>query len=93
MSGRKLQGKRRNEVIEKWLRGEEDAEWQVKPTKTEGKFIISERKQAGEEPNSEGQESDPPQEQEQEEKEEREEEVAKPKPVLLSHLWRLRTIP
>jgi hypothetical protein len=82
MSGRKLQGKRRTEVIEKWLKGEEDPEWQVRPTKTDGKYIISERKPAvssnqSDEAESEGQDQDPEQEQEPEEKEE----VAKPKPV------------
>jgi hypothetical protein len=41
---RQLQGKRRQEVIEKWLKGEEDPDWMVKPTKTEGKYIISPRR-------------------------------------------------
>jgi hypothetical protein len=64
MSGRKLQGRRRQEVIEKWLQGIEDPEWQVKPTKTEGKYIISERRAPPEEPVS-----DPPEREEGEEPE------------------------
>jgi hypothetical protein len=43
MSGKKIQGKRREEVIAKWLIGEEDPEWQVNPTKTPGKYIIKYR--------------------------------------------------
>jgi hypothetical protein len=31
-------------VIEKFLQGEEDPEWQVKPTSTNGKYIITRRK-------------------------------------------------
>jgi hypothetical protein len=40
---KQIKGKRREELIERWLRGEEDPEWDVKPTKTEGKFIIKQR--------------------------------------------------
>jgi hypothetical protein len=42
---KKLTGKTRDELIKKWLAGEEDAFWQVKPTKTDGKYIISPRRQ------------------------------------------------
>jgi hypothetical protein len=42
---KKLTGKTRDELIKKWLAGEEDAFWQVKPTKTDGKYIISPRHQ------------------------------------------------
>jgi hypothetical protein len=70
MSGRKLQGKRRQEVIEKWLRGEEDPEWVVKETKTAGKYIISERRQPVEEPVSEASEGEQEHDDQPEEKEE-----------------------
>jgi hypothetical protein len=41
---KKLTGKMRGELIRKWLAGEEDAFWHVKPTKTDGKYIISPRR-------------------------------------------------
>jgi hypothetical protein len=46
---KKLTGKMRGELIRKWLAGEEDAFWQVKPTKTDGKYIISPRRNAEQE--------------------------------------------
>jgi hypothetical protein len=66
---KKLTGKSREELIRKWLKGEEDALWQVKPTKTEGKYIISPRQQ-----------SEPEQGQEQPLKEEKQEEEEEPEP-------------
>jgi hypothetical protein len=40
MSRKVLQGKKRQQVIENWLAGIDDPEWSVKPTCTEGKYII-----------------------------------------------------
>jgi hypothetical protein len=42
---RKLQGKKREDVIQRWLAGEEDAIWEVKPTKTQDKYILRQRDQ------------------------------------------------
>ena len=39
----RIRGSKRKKLIEKWLNGEEDDEYEVKPTKTEGKFIIKKR--------------------------------------------------
>jgi hypothetical protein len=54
MSRKILQGKQREQVIAKWLAGEDDPEWSVKPTCTEGKYIIKWR---GDEPRSKSQEN------------------------------------
>lgn len=40
-----IRGKKRQEYIEKWLRGEEDPEIEVIPTKNEGKYIVRPREQ------------------------------------------------
>jgi hypothetical protein len=53
MSGKKLQGQKRQEVISKWLNGEDDPDWEVNPTKTPGKFIIRQRQQPEPEPEHE----------------------------------------
>ena len=42
MSNR-VRGNKRKELINKWLNGEEDEEYEIRPTKTEGKFIIKKR--------------------------------------------------
>ena len=44
MSNSRVRGSKRKELIEKWLNGEEDEEYEVKPTRTEGKFVIRKRK-------------------------------------------------
>jgi hypothetical protein len=41
---RKIQGAKRQEVIEKWLSGEDDPDWEITQTKTPGKYIIRPRK-------------------------------------------------
>lgn len=38
-----VRGKKRAEVIQKWLDGEDDPEFEVKPTKNEGKYIVKRR--------------------------------------------------
>ena len=45
----KVRGNKRKELIDKWLRGEEDSEYEVKPTRKEGKYIIRKRVMNGEE--------------------------------------------
>jgi hypothetical protein len=61
---RQLQGRRRQEVIEKWLKGQEDPDWVVKATKTEGKYIISPHKGEKVEASNDNSEQEPEQEQE-----------------------------
>jgi hypothetical protein len=41
---RKIQGAKRQQVIEKWLAGEDDPDWEINQTKTPGKYIIRPRK-------------------------------------------------
>lgn len=38
-----IRGKKRQDIIDKWLRGEEDPEFEVQPTRNEGKYIIKPR--------------------------------------------------
>ena len=39
----RVRGNKWKELIDKWLSGEEDEEYEVRPTKTEGKFIVKKR--------------------------------------------------
>jgi hypothetical protein len=61
MSRKILQGKKREQVIQRWLAGEDDPEWSVKPTATEGKYIIKwlgEQKPSKSGEHSEGEDQD-----------------------------------
>jgi hypothetical protein len=69
---KKLTGKTREDLIRKWLAGEEDALWQVKPTKTDGKYIITPRRQETSEDNESQGKSETEDENEQEQPEEQE---------------------
>ena len=40
----RLRGNRRKQLIDRWLRGEEDENYEVVPTRTEGRFIVKQRK-------------------------------------------------
>jgi hypothetical protein len=79
MSGRKIQGAKRKEVIEKWLNGEDDPDWQVNPTKTDGKYIIRPRKPKTD-PKPEKEEQEEPQEPEEGQEKESDDEVQHEKP-------------
>lgn len=84
----KIQGAKRQEVIEKWLNGEDDPDWQVNPTKTAGKYIIRPRKHEDPQPDKEEQDEEGQEQEEKEEDKESDEEpeekpkkaAAKPKP-------------
>ena len=39
-----LTGSKRLAVIQRWINGHDDPEWEVLPTKTEGKYIVKQRK-------------------------------------------------
>jgi outer membrane biosynthesis protein TonB len=69
---KKLTGKTREELIPRWLAGEEDALWQVKPTKREGKYIITSRRQENSEDNQSQGQSETEDENTQEQPEEQE---------------------
>jgi hypothetical protein len=80
MSQRKIQGAKRQEVIEKLLNGEDDPDWQVKETKTAGKYIISRRPPKDPEQEEEKEEQEPEKEVKEEDSDEEPEEKPK-KPV------------
>ena len=54
----RVRGSKRKELIEKWLNGEEDEEYEVKPTRTEGKFIIRKRNESNNESNNESEQEE-----------------------------------
>ena len=39
-----LTGSKRLAVIQRWINGHDDPEWEVFPTRTEGKYIVKQRK-------------------------------------------------
>ena len=43
-----VKGNKRKQLIEEWLRGEENSEYEVKPTRREGKYIIRKRDKSAE---------------------------------------------
>lgn len=42
---KRISGAKRLQVIQNWLNGRDDDEWEVFPTKTEGKYFVKPRKQ------------------------------------------------
>ena len=42
---KRISGAKRLQIIQNWLNGRDDDEWEVFPTKTEGKYFIKPRKQ------------------------------------------------
>lgn len=48
-----LRGSRRLKVINNWLNGKEDDEWEVFPSRTEGKYIVRPRKESLTKPSNE----------------------------------------
>ena len=44
MSSNRLRGSKRLQVIQNWLNGKDDENWEVFPSKTEGKYIVRPRK-------------------------------------------------
>ena len=41
---KRISGGKRLQVIQNWLNGKDDDEWEVFPTKTEGKYFVKPRK-------------------------------------------------
>lgn len=52
MSKKRVTGSKRLQIIQNWLRGRDDPDYEVFPSKTEGKYIIKPRKQPLEKNNS-----------------------------------------
>lgn len=44
MSSKYVRGVKRNQIIQRWLQGIEDPEYEVFPTKKEGKYIVKLRR-------------------------------------------------
>ncbi len=72
-----LTGSKRLAVIQRWINGIDDPEWEVLPTRTEGKYIVKKRKTKLPEQTQEEEETQ--ETQETEELEERPKKITKPK--------------
>lgn len=74
-----VRGLKRQQIINRWLQGHDDPDFEVFPTKKEGKFIVKKRAEPLEQTNDEEQQEEHEEEQDDQHEEEQNEEEVKPK--------------